>query len=50
VTIRIQREGDPYFTQSEYEVTIPEDRRVGTEIIDLNAVNPRAGVSNINSA
>ncbi|WAQ96419.1 CELR3-like protein [Mya arenaria] len=44
VTIRITREGAPYFPDYEYEVTIPENTRVNTEIITLAAVNPGSSV------
>ncbi|WAQ95445.1 FAT4-like protein [Mya arenaria] len=43
VTIRITREGNPFFSQQEFEVTIPEDKIVGTQVFDLDAVDPRSG-------
>lgn len=45
VTIRILREADPSFSAGEYQVTIPEDRLVGTLVFDLNATEPRRDVS-----
>lgn len=45
VTIRVQREGLPFFSDSEYTVTVPEDLTVGSSVFDLDATEPRVGVS-----
>ncbi|XP_076458561.1 protocadherin Fat 4-like [Babylonia areolata] len=42
VTIRIRREGNPAFSQSEYVVTLPEDTPLGTSIIQVTATDPLA--------
>ena len=46
VTIRIRREGLPFFSDSEYVVTVPEDLSVAATVFDLDATEPRVGVSN----
>ena len=45
VTIRIRREGLPFFSDSEYVVTVPEDLSVGSSVFNLDATEPRVGVS-----
>ena len=45
VTIRISREGLPFFSDSEYTVTVREDLPVGNSVFDLDATDPRSGVS-----
>ena len=45
VTIRIRREGLPFFSDSEYVVTVPEDLALGANVFDLDATDPRVGVS-----
>ena len=44
VTIRIRREGNPAFSQSEYVVTVPEDQTLDSSIIQVTASDP-LGVS-----
>ena len=46
VTIRIRREGLPFFSDSEYVVTVPEDLSIAATVFDLDATEPRVGVSN----
>jgi len=45
VTVRITREGSPTFDRAEYQVTIGEDTAINTQVFDVNAVDPRVGVS-----
>ena len=47
VTIRINREGLPTFSQAEYEVSVPEDRIVGSLVFNLDASDPRSSVCSI---
>ena len=45
VTIRVTREGLPFFSNAEYTVTIREDLPTDSLVFDVDATDPRASVS-----